>query len=164
MTDLGQAPEPQQGPRPPPGKGRVKGTVLKTTQLTRVHIRTAVQILRNGEGENPIEAAQKIARFLEGLSKRRMDEIIARVTTLSGEEFDRVVNTLYKSANIQLRLADYVFPKPGRIDLPAQLDGKGPPKTREELVKELQERGLPAWVFGEDGPVIDQKANGGEAT
>jgi len=152
-------PLPLDGTRPPPGKGRLPNSTTKNAELIRAGLRNALEILRNGQGENPIEAAQKIARFLEGLSQKRLESVAVAVGAMKGDEFDRVVNTLYKAAQIQLRLADYVFPKPGRIDVPEPngASGKGP-ATIEELAVVLQEKGLPSWVFGTDMPTFDLEA------
>lgn len=139
----------------PVHKGRLPGAVNKVTQVRILNLRSALEILRANEGENPIETSMKIARVLEGMSKRRMDNLQANAAPLSGEEFDRIVNTLYKAANIQLRLADFVFPKPGRIDLPEGIAPAKAPKTMAELSEQLQERGLPPWVFGDDAPILD---------
>ena len=139
----------------PVSPGRPAGVPNKLTELTRVSLRTALEILRNGGGENPVEASQKIARFLEGMSQKRIEQLATETGRMEGGEFDRIVNALYKAANIQLRLADYVFPKPGRIDLPETNGPSRPPRTMEELSRQLEERGLPGWVFGDDAPILD---------
>src|ERR1700745_2107514 len=138
MADVGST------TRMPPG--RPAGVPNRNTELVRVSLRTALEILRNGGGENPVEAAQKIARFLEGMSQKRIEQLATAAGAMKGDEFDRIVNSLYKAANIQLRLADYVFPKPGRIDLPEPNGGGKQPRTMEDLARQLEERGLPGWV------------------
>ena len=84
---------------------------LKTRALVRAEVRSAAEILRHAEGQNPIEAAQKIARFLEGLSQKRLEALTASAASMPGKEFDRIVDTVNKAANIQLKLAEFVFTK-----------------------------------------------------
>jgi transcription antitermination factor NusG len=83
----------------------------KTRALVRAELLSAVEILRRADGQNPIEGAQRIARFLESVSQKRMDELATSAARMPGKEFDRIVDTVYKAASIQLQLASYVFTK-----------------------------------------------------
>jgi hypothetical protein len=96
------------------GTGRVPGSINKTSALIKAGIASAIETL--SQGENPVQAAQKLARIIESWSNARMQRLGADAAVLSGEEFDRLMAGLAKAADIQLRLAEYRFPKLTRFD------------------------------------------------
>jgi hypothetical protein len=113
-------------------------------------------LLRLKDPRQGTVAAQVIARFLEGLSNQRLEAHKKAIAAMPGEEFDRIVETLYKSANIQLRLADFVFPKPAKQPLPEDIQEKlKAHQSMDDIARSLADRGLPTWVFGADAPVLD---------
>lgn len=82
----------------------------------RAGLKSALETLRAGEGEDPVAAAFKIAKFLEGMSARKLEALQQAIDKLTPEDFDRVRDTLVAAANIHIRLAEFAFPKLSRVD------------------------------------------------
>jgi hypothetical protein len=101
----------------PVGSGRKKGTPNKQTALIRSGLQSALEVLRGGNGDNPIEAAFGIAKLLQEISSKRLESLGGDIAKLAGPEFDRMRETLAAAAAIHLRLAEFAFPKLARIDL-----------------------------------------------
>jgi hypothetical protein len=99
------------GDAKPPGSGRAPGQPNRKTSLINAGLRSAIETLRHGDGPDPIAAAFKVAKFLEGMTQARLTKLATEIGALSGEEFDRVRETLKEAANIHLKLANYAFPK-----------------------------------------------------
>jgi hypothetical protein len=98
-----------------PGSGRAKGTLNKQTALKRAGIKNAIETLRTAEGEDPIAAAFKIAKFLEDMSAKRLEKFKNEVADLPPDEFARIQVGLIAAANLHVRLAEFAFPKLARI-------------------------------------------------
>src|SRR5262249_54268574 len=101
----------------PVGSGRRRGTPNKRTLLTHAGLKSAMETLREGNGENPVQAAVRIARTLEGMTAKRREKFEDETSNLPPAEFDRLVAAMKIAADIHLRLADFAFPRLGRIDL-----------------------------------------------
>jgi hypothetical protein len=104
----------------PAGSGRQKGTLNRQTALVRAGLETAVQTLRDGTAENfenPVQAAFKIARLIEGLTAKRLAHMQDAMGQLPKDEYDRLTTGLKVAADIHLKLAEFAFPKLARIDL-----------------------------------------------
>jgi hypothetical protein len=98
------------------GSGRAKGTPNKRTLLTRAGIRSAFETLRAGEGQDPLAAAFKIAKFLEDMSAKRLEKFKNEVADLPPHEFALIQDGLIAAANLNVRLAEFAFPKLSRVN------------------------------------------------
>src|SRR5262245_658616 len=75
----------------PVGSGRQKGTPNKRTTLIHSGLKSAMETLREGNGENPVQAAVRIARTLEGMTAKRREKFEDETSNLPPAEFDRLV-------------------------------------------------------------------------
>jgi hypothetical protein len=145
----------------PAGSGRQKGTANKQTALFRAGLKSAAETLLNGTGENPVEAAFKIAQFMEGLAAKRLAAVQDAMGQLPGDEFDRIITSLELAAKIHLKLAEFAFPKLKRIDDP----GEAPTDTPECEIVTLNIPPPPAWAMQRRPPssITAPVAGNGEA-
>jgi hypothetical protein len=74
-------------------------------------LQSAIETLRNGGDDDPVKAAFNIAGFIEGLTAKRLERVQDAMSQLPAEEFDRVVESLNKAAQLHIKLAEFAFPK-----------------------------------------------------
>ena len=101
----------------PVGSGRKKGTPNKQTALIRAGLQGALEALRGGNGENPVQSVLKIARTLEDMTAKRLHRFEDEAGNLPPDEFDRLIGAMKIAADIQLKLAEFAFPRIARLDL-----------------------------------------------
>jgi hypothetical protein len=102
----------------PAGSGRQKGTANKQTALSRAGLKSAAEILLNGPGENPVEAALKIARFMEGLTGKRLAAVQDAMGQLPADEFDLIITSLNRVAKLYFLQTTELTRVPLRAVLP----------------------------------------------
>jgi hypothetical protein len=140
-------------PHPPLGHprygGRGPGTPNKATAVARAGLQSAIETLRNGDGEDPVKAAIEIARLLEEFAHRRIEALAVAVGQAPLAEFLAIRDTLKAAADIHLRLSEFAFPKLQRVDYA----GDAPPVTVQNRVKVTVKLGAepPPWTTSNGG-------------
>jgi hypothetical protein len=88
--------------------------------LIRAGLQSALEALRGGNGENPVQAALRITHTLENMTAKRIEKFEDEAGNLPPAEFDRLIGAMKIAADIHLKLAEFAFPKLARIDVAGQ--------------------------------------------
>jgi hypothetical protein len=138
-----------------PGSGRKPGTPNKSTALIKAGLQSAVETLRGGNGEDPIKAAFKIARLIEGATAKRLERFENDFANLPPEEFDCLMQAMVQAAKIHLGLAEFAFAKLSRQDIVGDAAQVTVENTFEFVLRTDSGR-PPDWIRRNRGAVLDQ--------
>jgi len=141
----------------PAGSGRREGTPNKQTMLIRAGLQSAIEALRGGNGENPVQAALRITHTLENMTAKRIEKFEDEAGNLPPAEFDRLIGAMKMAADVHLKLAEFAFPKLARLDYA----GDAPPVAVQNRVKVTLKLGAepPPWTTsngGDDAVPVEQ--------
>jgi hypothetical protein len=120
--------------------------------VIRAGLQSALEVLRGGNGENPVQAALKVARTLENVTAKRIQEFEDEAGNLPPAEFDRLIGAMKIAADIHLKLAEFAFPKLARLDYA----GDAPPVAVQNRVKVTVKLGAepPPWITSHGDDVV----------
>jgi hypothetical protein len=106
------------GDKKPSNSGRRKGVANKNTELVRSGMQTAVEICRSGDGPNPIGIMMSAARLIDTLNEMRLRHLggLDAVSQGMQEQFDLMIDSLVKGAEVSAKVAPFAFPKLAAMD------------------------------------------------